>query len=52
MTKASESKAQEVGKKTKDHGVLYIGMDMGTWRTAISASNGVRESLFSVVGYP
>ena len=25
---------------------------MGTWRTAISASNGARESLFSVVGYP
>lgn len=37
---------------SKDHGVLYIGMDLGTSRTAISASNGVRESLFSVVGYP
>lgn len=36
----------------KDHGVLYIGMDLGTSRTAVSASNGVRESLFSVVGYP
>ena len=36
----------------KDHGVLYIGMDLGTSRTAISASNGVRECLFSVVGYP
>jgi rod shape-determining protein MreB len=52
MTKATETKAQEATKKTKDHGVLYIGMDLGTWRTAISASNGVRESLFSVVGYP
>ncbi|MEM7198950.1 MAG: MamK family actin-like protein [Planctomycetota bacterium] len=36
----------------KDHGVLYIGMDLGTSRTAVSASNGVRESMFSVVGYP
>ena len=36
----------------KDHGVLYIGMDLGTSRTAISSSNGVRESIFSVVGYP
>ncbi len=36
----------------KDHGVLYIGVDLGTSRTAISASNGVRESVASVVGYP
>ena len=36
----------------KDHGVLYIGMDLGTSRTAVSASNGVRESMLSVVGYP
>lgn len=46
-------KAQEAGETArKDHGVLYIGMDLGTSRTAVSASNGVRESLFSVVGYP
>lgn len=36
----------------KDHGVLYIGMDLGTSRTSISASNGVRETVYSVVGYP
>ncbi len=39
-------------KPGKDHGVLYLGMDLGTSRTAVSASNGVRESMFSVVGYP
>lgn len=50
MTQASESK--EPSKKNKNHGVLYLGMDLGTSRTAISGSNGVRESLFSVVGYP
>lgn len=36
----------------KDHGVLYIGMDLGTSRTSISASNGVRETVYSIVGYP
>ncbi|MGC6488315.1 MAG: MamK family actin-like protein [Planctomycetota bacterium] len=36
----------------KDHGVLYIGMDLGTSRTSVSASNGVRETVFSTVGYP
>ena len=36
----------------KDHGVLYIGMDLGTSRTSVSASNGVRETVYSYVGYP
>ncbi|MCR9247117.1 MAG: MamK family actin-like protein [bacterium] len=36
----------------KDHGVLYIGMDLGTSRTSVSASNGVRETVHSMVGYP
>ena len=36
----------------KDHGVLYVGMDLGTSRTSVSASNGVRETVLSVVGYP
>ncbi|MCC6670608.1 MAG: rod shape-determining protein [Planctomycetes bacterium] len=36
----------------KTHGVLYIGMDLGTSRTSISASNGVRETVYSAVGYP
>lgn len=45
-------KVKEAAEARKDHGVLYIGMDLGTSRTAVSASNGVRESLYSVVGYP
>ncbi|MEO0478782.1 MAG: MamK family actin-like protein [Planctomycetota bacterium] len=36
----------------KNHGVLYIGMDLGTSRTSVSASNGVRETVYSIVGYP
>ncbi|MAE78007.1 MAG: hypothetical protein CMJ85_14180 [Planctomycetes bacterium] len=40
------------GATDKEHGVLYVGVDMGTSRTSVSASNGVRETLASVVGYP
>src|SRR5436190_1297271 len=47
----SEEKKTDAAVK-KDHGVLYIGMDLGTSRTSVSASNGVRETVYSVVGYP
>ncbi|RMH02550.1 MAG: hypothetical protein D6702_08580 [Planctomycetota bacterium] len=33
-------------------GILYLGIDLGTSRTAVSASNGVRASIASHVGYP
>ncbi|MGE0708219.1 MAG: rod shape-determining protein [Planctomycetota bacterium] len=33
-------------------GVLYIGIDLGTSRTSVAASNGVRETVWSFVGYP
>ena len=36
----------------KDHGVLYLGVDLGTSRTSVCASNGVRETVESFVGYP
>jgi rod shape-determining protein MreB len=36
----------------KDHGVLYMGIDLGSSRTSVSASNGVRETIASYVGYP
>ncbi|MCA8956429.1 MAG: rod shape-determining protein [Planctomycetes bacterium] len=51
MTAANEA-TDDAKDNDKDHGVLYIGMDLGTSRTAISASNGVRECMFSLVGYP
>ncbi|MGQ0554140.1 MAG: rod shape-determining protein [Planctomycetota bacterium] len=35
-----------------DEGILWIGIDLGTSRTAIAASNGVRASTLSLVGYP
>jgi len=36
----------------QNEGVLYLGIDLGTSRTSVSASNGVRESVASYVGYP
>ena len=36
----------------KEHGVLYLGIDLGTSRTSVCASNGVRETVESFVGYP
>lgn len=36
----------------KDHGVLYIGVDLGTSRTSVCASNGIRDTVSSWVGYP
>ncbi len=35
-----------------ESGVLYLGIDLGTSRTAIAGSNGGRSSVPSVVGYP
>ncbi len=32
--------------------IFYIGIDLGTSRTSISCSNGVRETVWSYVGYP
>src|SRR5262250_2399472 len=48
--KADKTDRSEGSKK--DHGVLYMGIDLGSSRTSVSASNGVRETLASYVGYP
>jgi len=37
---------------SEDQDVLYLGIDLGTSRTSIASSNGIRESTFSIVGYP
>lgn len=39
-------------KDDTEKAIVYIGMDLGTSRTAIAASNGVRASLPSLIGYP
>ncbi len=43
---------KKAGDRAPDHGVLYLGIDLGTSRTSVSASNGVRETIESFVGYP
>jgi len=50
---AEKPKTEKTKKEDdKDHGVLYLGIDLGTSRTSVSASNGVRETVASFVGYP
>lgn len=39
-------------ERKEKKGVLYIGIDLGTSRTSIAASNGLRETVWSYVGYP
>ena len=48
--RTGQSSNESEAKKTE--GVLYLGIDLGTSRTSVSASNGVRETVPSYVGYP
>jgi rod shape-determining protein MreB len=32
--------------------VLYVGMDLGSFKTAVAASNGRRETMLTAVGWP
>lgn len=66
MTKSTVQEGKEASQKSsitatmsnteetnqKDHGVLYMGIDLGTSRTSVAASNGVRCTISSHVGYP
>ena len=56
MPQDADSKNAEAADVSGGHGqqdgVLYVGIDLGTSRSAIAASNGVREFFPSVVGYP
>jgi rod shape-determining protein MreB len=47
-----DSSAATERKPEQLNGVLYMGIDLGTSRTSVSASNGVRETIASYVGYP
>ncbi len=35
-----------------DRGVVYIGMDLGTFKTSVASSAGVRDVIYSAVGRP
>jgi rod shape-determining protein MreB len=32
--------------------VVYIGMDLGTFKTSVASSTGAREVVYSAVGWP
>ncbi|MBI2933330.1 MAG: rod shape-determining protein [Planctomycetes bacterium] len=49
---AMAAKPAAPGEKAVKKGVLYVGMDLGCWKTSIASSNGMREQVFSVVGWP
>jgi rod shape-determining protein MreB len=52
MSSAKKSGTDTTDEAQKDHGVLYLGVDLGTSRTSVAASNGQRVTLSSHVGYP
>ncbi|MCR4315900.1 MAG: MamK family actin-like protein [Planctomycetes bacterium] len=47
-----EAQQKTAAQLRKDKGVLYVGIDLGTSRSSIAASNGVRATVESCVGYP
>ena len=50
MSETTDTDGKEEPKKKQ--GVLYIGIDLGTSRTSVAASNGERSTVWSYVGYP
>src|SRR3989442_763270 len=38
--------------KNQKEGVLYVGMDLGCYKTSVAATNGTRETVYSIVGWP
>ncbi|MBI3725686.1 rod shape-determining protein [bacterium] len=52
MATKEDMKMTDLPKKADAKGVLYVGIDLGTSRTSVAASNGVRETVYSFVGYP
>ena len=35
-----------------DKGIVYVGMDLGTFKTSVASSTGLRDALYSAVGWP
>jgi rod shape-determining protein MreB len=35
-----------------DKGIVYVGMDLGTFKTSVASSTGLRDVLYSAVGWP
>ncbi len=42
-----------MAEAVRDYGdILFLGIDLGTFKTSITASNGLRQTVLSVVGWP
>lgn len=35
-----------------EKGIFHVGIDLGSFKTSLASTNGIRESFLSVVGYP
>jgi rod shape-determining protein MreB len=51
-TRKDETRKPDPSTQAGDEGICWIGMDLGTSRTAVASSGGVRENTYSLVGYP
>ena len=49
---AADDRSAVRSPSSVERGILHIGVDLGTSRSAIATSHGVRESVASVVGWP
>ena len=52
VMESTETNGFDDSNNDKDQGVLYLGIDLGTSRTSVTASNGERVTISSYVGYP
>ena len=54
MTNKTEDRASASVQSPKSAatGVLYVGMDLGCFKTSVAAANGTREVVHSIVGWP
>lgn len=48
---ANQASATSSTPKNKE-GVLLVGMDLGCYKTSVAATNGTREHVHSIVGWP
>ena len=51
MSASSATREPRV-KQDVTTGIIHVGIDLGTSRTSVAASNGARETVASFVGYP
>jgi rod shape-determining protein MreB len=41
-----------ISGETMDKDIVYVGMDLGTFKTSVASSTGLRDELLSAVGWP